>query len=74
MTAMKPVRWNSRQARSSLAPMIMALEPRMMFDGAAVVDAAHAVADMADKTSVSHAADKAAQAPALDKTVADKAA
>jgi hypothetical protein len=37
-------------------PVILALEPRMMFDGAAVVDAAHAAADAAAKALIPAAA------------------
>lgn len=35
-----------------LAPMIIALEPRLMFDGAAVADAAHAAPDAAAKALI----------------------
>ncbi|CUW40823.1 protein of unknown function（containing Cadherin-like domain,1230-1310;785-891;1645-1742;containing Immunoglobulin-like fold domain,1230-1303;785-887;1645-1741;containing Dystroglycan-type cadherin-like domain,1223-1311;1647-1747) [Magnetospirillum sp. XM-1] len=39
-------------SRINLAAGILALEPRMMFDGAAVVDAAHAAADAAAKALI----------------------
>ena len=41
-----------KNSRINLAAGILALEPRMMFDGAAVVDAAHAAADAAAKALI----------------------
>jgi len=64
MTAQTAPRRTARRHSQTRAPMIMALEPRLMFDGAAVVDA------------VQHAdAAEAAPAPAAAKEVAfvDKA-
>uniref|UniRef100_UPI00102CC355 hypothetical protein n=1 Tax=Candidatus Magnetaquicoccus inordinatus TaxID=2496818 RepID=UPI00102CC355 len=49
-----------RGSRQLTAPLIVALEPRWMFDGAAVVDALHASADSASNHASSAAEGEAA--------------
>ncbi|MBF0185072.1 MAG: DUF4347 domain-containing protein [Magnetococcales bacterium] len=61
---------SEKPSRQLIAPLLLALEPRWMFDGAAAVDAAHAVTEAS-----AHATDTAAEqiSPDSNHTAAEEA-